>query len=218
MSRPQRAPLRGEVLRVVLTGGIATGKSVVAAVFQEEGAFVLDADPLGHALMEPGTGAYLKIRAAFGDGILSDDGRVDRKKLGGRVFSDEGERRRLEAILHPLILHEVAARVREFARRSPGGIVVVQAALVVEAGALAQFDRIVVTHCDPQVQARRLQDRDGISGEEAARRLASQAAPRRRLEAADHIIDTSGSLAGTRERARFVFRALQREWERRKEA
>jgi len=207
-----------DVLRVGLTGGIATGKSVVAALFEEEGAFVLDADTLGHALTEPGAPAHAEIRAAFGDGILSSGGRIDRKKLGALVFSDPAARGRLNAILHPGILSEVEVRVREFARRSPGGIVVVQAALVVEAGARSRFDRIVVTHCDPETQVRRFRDRDGISPDEARRRIEAQAPPRARLDAADYVVDTSGSLDQTRARAREVFNTLRREWKRRRAA
>jgi dephospho-CoA kinase len=204
------------VLRVGLTGGIATGKSVVAAVFREEGAFVLDADTLGHELTEPGSEAHREILLAFGEAVLSPDGRIDRGKLGARIFSDDDARRRLNAILHPRILAESEERVREFARGSPGGIAVVQAALLVDAGAMGRFDRIVTTHCDPEIQARRLRERDRISAEEAERRIASQAAAPERLRSAHHVIDTSGTLEGTRARAREVFGALKREWDERK--
>jgi dephospho-CoA kinase len=188
----------------------------VASVFREEGAFVLDADTLGHSLMEPGTAAYREIIDAFGKSVLSEDGRVDRTKLGARIFSDDAARRRLNAILHPRILAEAEDRVREFARISPGGIAVVQAALLVEAGARDRFDCIVVTHCDPEIQVRRLQERDRIPREEARKRIASQAAPRERLAAADHVVETSGSMEETRIRARDVFGALSREREQRK--
>ncbi len=213
MTPPGDSARSRDVLRVGLTGGIATGKSVVAAVFGEQGAFVLDADTLGHDVMEPGMPAHGEIRAAFGDAVLSPDGRIDRKKLGDRVFADPAARQRLNAILHPRILAEVEDRILDFARRSPGGIAVVQAALVVEAGVRSRFDRIVVTHCDPRTQALRLVERDGISREQATRRISAQAEPGDRLAAADHVIDTSGSLEETRARAREVFTALRREWE-----
>jgi dephospho-CoA kinase len=216
MSPGAGSPVRPEVLRIGLTGGIATGKSVVAEVFRLEGALILDADSVGHALMEPGTLSHGEILAAFGERVLGPDGRIDRKKLGARVFSDEASRERLNAILHPRILAEMEDRMRDFARRSPGGIVVVQAALVVEAGARSWFHRIVVTHCDPEIQLRRLMERDSISEEEARRRVSSQAAPEKRLDAADQVIDTSGSLEETRRRAKAVFAVLQREWEGRR--
>ncbi len=205
-----------DVFRVALTGGIATGKSVVAAVFEELGAFVLDADALGHELMEPGTQAHAEILAAFGAEVLSTGSQIDRKRLGERIFSDPAARSRLNAILHPRILTGLEDRILDFARRSPGGIAVVQAALVVEAGVLSRFDRVVVSHCDPQTQVLRLVERDGIPPEQARRRISAQADPGERLAAADHVIDTSGSPDETRARAKEVFHALRREWETRK--
>ena len=213
MIRSQEGPLTEPVLRVGLTGGIATGKSTVAAVFQEEGAFVLDADTLGHALMEPGMEAHGEIRKAFGDQVLAADGRIDRKKLGNPGLLRPG--RTASAQHHPPPPNPGGCGATGAGVRAPlpGGIAVIQAALVVEAGALSRFDRIVVTHCPPEIQARRLRERDGISGEEADRRIVSQALPRERLDAADCVIDTSGSLEETRRRAREVFGALKREWD-----
>ena len=204
------------VLRVGLTGGIATGKSVVAEVFREEGAFVLDADALGHELMEPGGPAFEEIRGSFGETILGGDGRIDRKKLGARVFQDGKALRRLNAILHPRILEQAERRVVEFARQSPGGVAVIQAALVSEAGAAGRFDRIVTTECDAETQIHRLRKRGGISAEEALRRVRAQADPAQRRKIADIIIDTSGTLGQTRLRARQAFARLRREWEARK--
>jgi dephospho-CoA kinase len=198
---------------VALTGGIATGKSEVAGVFKEMGATVLDADLLGHELMKPGSPAYDEIRAAFGDEILSTDGRIDRKKLAPRVFGDASARHRLNAILHPRILTKIEERLREFAGRPPGGIIVVEAALLVEAGADRIFDRIVVTHCDAGTQSARLERRDALSGSEAKRRIASQTVPQKRLEAADYLIDTSGTAEETRSAARTTFAALRRDLE-----
>ena len=204
------------VFRVGLTGGIATGKSVVADVFREAGAFVLDADALGHELMLPGTQAHEEIRREFGDDVLDAGGRIDRKKLGERVFGDERSRLRLNAILHPRILEEADRRVSAFARNSPGGIAVLQAALMVESGAFGRFDRIVLTECDAAAQRSRLMARDGIGGAEAERRIGAQvdAAARRRI--AHIVVDTSGTLEQTRERAKQAFESLRREWESRK--
>jgi dephospho-CoA kinase len=209
------SPGAAAVLRVGLTGGIATGKSVVAEVFRSGGAFVLDADALGHEMIEPGTGAHEEIREAFGDGILGPGGRIDRKKLGSRVFAEPEARSRLNAILHPRILEEADRRIRAFVARGAGGIAVVQAALLVEAGVEERFDRIVVTHCPRAVQVRRLVDRDRIGEEEALRRITAQAAPEARLRHADHVIDTSGTLEETRRLAREVFAKLEREREAR---
>jgi len=210
-----RAPL---VFRVGLTGGIATGKSVVAEVFRQEGAFVLDTDSLGHELMEPGTPAYREIRERFGDGILDSAGRIDRKQLGDRVFSDERARLQLNAILHPRILAEAEQRVARFAQQNPGGIAVTQAALLAEAGAFGRFDRIVLTECDTATQVRRLRSRDGIGEEEALRRIGAQADAASRRRIAHLVLDTSGSLEETRARARQAFESLRREWDGRKAA
>jgi dephospho-CoA kinase len=196
-----------------LTGGIATGKSLVAEVFQERGAFILDSDKLGHELMEPGMPAFHEIRRSFGEGILDLDGKIDRKKLGSRVFQDETARRRLNEILHPLILAEAHRRVADLAERSPGSIVVTQAALLMEAGVVKRFDRIVMTDCDAESQIRRLIDRDAISAEEALRRVRAQADPAQRRKIADILVDTSGTPEESRANASQAFDKLRREWE-----
>jgi dephospho-CoA kinase len=206
------------VFRVGLTGGIASGKSVVAEVFREEGAFVLDTDILGHEMMEPGTPAHQEIRERFGDGILGPDGRIDRKKLGERVFGDERARLQLNAILHPRILAEAEQRVTRFARQNPGGIAVTQAALMAEAGAFGRFDRIVLTECDPATQLRRLRARDGLGEDEALRRIGAQADSAARRRIAHIVLDTSGSLEETRAKARQAFDSLRKEWTARKTA
>jgi dephospho-CoA kinase len=203
------------IFRVGLTGGIATGKSVVAEVFREAGAFVLDADALGHELMQPGTPAFQEIRREFGDEILDSAGRIDRKKLGERVFGDERSRLRLNAILHPRILEEAERRVSALARNSSGGIVVLQAALMVESGAFGRFDRIVLTECDTAAQQSRLMARDGIGEADAQRRIGAQADSAARRRIAHIVVDTSGTLEQTRERAKQAFESLRREWESR---
>ena len=201
------------VFRVGLTGGIATGKSQVAEVFQEEGALVLDADTLGHELMDPGGPAFAAIRKSFGDEILGADGRIDRRKLGGRVFKDQSARREINAILHPLIMEVAEKRIMEFGRRFPGGIAVLQAALVAESGAAGRFHRIVMTDCDAETQIFRLKEREGIPTEEALRRIRSQADPAERRKIAHLIIDTSGSVEETRAKAKQAFGRLRSDWE-----
>jgi dephospho-CoA kinase len=198
---------------VGLTGGIATGKSVVAEVFREQGAFVLDADALGHDLMRPGTPAHEELVREFGAQILDARGGIDRKKLGERVFESALSRGRLNAILHPRILQEVERRMAEFARRSPGGIVVVQAALIAETGSAPRFDRIVATECDAAAQVSRLVARDHLSEAQARQRIGAQAAPEARRSLAHFLVDTSASVEVTRERARRVFELLRKEWQ-----
>lgn len=203
-----------EGLRVGLTGGIATGKSVVAEVFAEAGAFVQNADALGHELMEPGTPAHAEIVRAFGAEVLAADGRIDRKRLGARIFASQAERLKLNSILHPLILEEAARRMLRYLREHPGGIVVTQAALLFEAGAAEHFDRIVLTDCDERTQLARLMTRDALGKEEARARIAAQGPAQEKKRLAHLVIDTSGPIEETRRRALQAFEALRREKEK----
>lgn len=214
MTTAPGAPVGGAGLRVGVTGGIATGKSVVAEVFREAGAFVQDADSLGHELMEPGTPAHAEIVATFGEQVLAPDGRVDRKRLGARIFADPAERSRLNAILHPRILAEASRRAGRYLREHPGGIAVTQAALLFEAGAAPHFDRIVLTECDARTQMERLVARDGLTEAEAAGRVAAQGAAPEKKKLAHFVIDTSGTIEETRRRARQAFEALRRDKEK----
>ena len=201
------------IFRVGLTGGIATGKSVVAEVFREMGAFVVDADVIGHELMEPGTSAHAAVRQTFGDEILRKDGAIDRKELGARIFSDPSAREQLNRILHARIMDEVERRFAHFEKIHPGGIAVLQAALIAETGAAGAFDRIVLTECDAQTRLSRLMDRDRIDEAEALRRIASQGDAASRRSISHLTVDTSGSLPETQSKARQAFDMLKREWE-----
>ncbi|HEU5180846.1 MAG TPA: dephospho-CoA kinase [Candidatus Polarisedimenticolia bacterium] len=205
---------QGAGLRVGLTGGIATGKSVVAEVFREAGAFVQDADSVGHELMEPGTPAHAEIVQAFGEEVVAPDGRIDRKRLGARIFADAGERSKLNTILHPRILAEAGRRAGRYLLEHPGGIAVTQAALLLEAGAAQYFDRIVLTECDARTQRARLVARDGIPETEADRRIAAQGAASEKKTFAHLVIDTSGTIEQTRKRAQQAFETLRRDKER----
>jgi dephospho-CoA kinase len=193
------------MLRVGLTGGIATGKSTVAAILRELGCHLLEADKIAHALIKPGAAAYDDVVREFGRGILTPDGHVDRKKLGAIVFADPKRLARLNAIVHPLVL---AAQDRELAaieRTEPHAIAVVEAALLIEAGYTDRLDDLVVTWCTPEQQLARL-TQPGTAGRgftiEQARRVISAQMPleeKRRL--ASEVIDCSGSLEHTREQA-----------------
>ena len=148
------------MLRVGLTGGIATGKSTVVAMLRELGCRVLEADKIAHQMIEPGAAAYEEVVHEFGRGILLPDGRVDRQKLGAIVFADPRKLARLNAIVHPPVL---AAQDRELAaieRAEPHAIAVVEAALLVEAGYDKKLDCLVVTWCTPEQQIARLTRQD----------------------------------------------------------
>ncbi len=187
------------MLRVALTGGIASGKSTVAAMLRERGCAVLDADALGHDLIEPGQAAYNEVVRAFGKEILAADGSVDRGKLGAIVFADRDWRARLERILHPRII-EAAAKWFA-ATGEPGGpgtreLAFLEATLIYEAGFKPNFDRVVVCWCRREQQLERLQQR-GLSPEDAERRIAAQMPLDEKRRLADDVIDCSRSIEET---------------------
>jgi dephospho-CoA kinase len=198
------------VLRVGLTGGIASGKSTVAKLFRELGAHVLDADRIAREIVPPGSQALARIVRAFGREMLRPDGTLDRAALGAVVFADAGKRRVLEGILHPLILAEIDRRVDELERSDPQGIAVVEAALILELGRQEEFDALVVVWADEAQQRRRMMQRDGLSAQEADRRLDAQMPLAEKRSRAQFVVDNSGDLAAGRADAERVFGELQR--------
>ena len=203
MSRP--------FLLVGLTGGIATGKSTVAAMFRSLGCPVIDADVLAREVVEPGEPALADIVREFGTGVLAPDGRLDRKALAAVVFADAGRRRRLEAITHPRIRERLASRLAALAGAGFGGVVIFDAAVIVESGAYRQMDRLVVVIADEATQLARLRARDGLDEEEARRRIASQMPLAEKAKLADHVIDNSGDRAATEAQVWRVHAALMAE-------
>jgi dephospho-CoA kinase len=195
-------------LLVGLTGGIATGKSTVAAMFRDLGCPVVDADVLAREVVEPGEPALADIVREFGTGVLAPGGRLDRKALAAVVFADAGRRRRLEAITHPRIRERLASRLAALAGAGFGGVVIFDAAVIVESGAYRQMDRLVVVIADEATQLARLRARDGLGEEEARRRIASQMPLAEKAKLADHVIDNSGDRAATEARTREVHAAL----------
>jgi dephospho-CoA kinase len=183
--------------RLGITGGIASGKSAVAGMLREMGFHVIDADALGHTLMEPGTRAYDEIVREFGASVRGADGRIDRGKLGAVVFADREKLQRLNAIVHPRVEEEI---VRQFGEWENGGVrdaAFVEAALLVEAGYQKNLDGLVVAWCKPEQQMERLLAR-GLSVVEARRRIAAQMPADEKLKYATEKIDCSGSMEETR--------------------
>ncbi len=176
------------MLVVGLTGGIAAGKSTATAFFQERGVPVIDADEVARDVVAPGTPGLAAVVAAFGSQILQADGTLDRRRLREVVFADPAERRRLEAILHPLIQAEIRARLQQV--RGPYCILAVP--LLIESAALrALVHRVLVIDVPVEVQVARLMQRDGMSAEQCQAMLAAQASRARRLEAADDVVDNA---------------------------
>jgi dephospho-CoA kinase len=196
------------MLRVALTGGIATGKSHVLDQFRRRGVPCLDADALAHGVMVPGTEATQAIAARFGSGVLeAEGGAVDRKKLGPIVFADDSARRDLDAIVHPAVYRAITAALRAFAQIGGAPIAVVDVPLLYETGHQSEFDRVIVTACPVEVQIRRLARR-GLSEVDARLRLAAQLPTGDKTSRADFVISTGGSFEETDEQVEQVWRTL----------
>jgi len=208
---PAAGPGRPFVLRVGLTGGIATGKSTVARIFAGLGASVLDADFIARRLLEKEAPGYGPVAAAFGPEILAADGTIDRVRLGGVVFSEPERRAALEAILHPLIRAEEARFVDLLADTGQGRIAVTNAALLIETGFYRDYHRVVVVQCSPQTQIDRILRRDGLSEADARARIAAQMDAAEKARVAHYLIDTTAGMTQTEARARMVFRHLQQD-------
>ncbi len=188
------------MLKLGLTGGIASGKSTVAAMLREMGFRVLDADSLARELVEPGQSAYEDVVHEFGPGITdpkSSTRQIDRKKLAAIVFADRAKLDRLNAIVHPRVKESILRQLEEWACEGDVRVAFVEAALLVEAGYRKYLDGLVVTWCKTDQQLERLRAR-GLSAEQARNRIASQLPVAEKLEAATERIDCSGSLKDTR--------------------
>ncbi len=194
------------MLRVALTGGIATGKSYVLQQFQQHGVPCLDADALAHGVMAPGTEATAAIAEHFGD-VLDSQGAVDRAKLGLVVFADPLARRTLEAFIHPAVYRAIAAGLRGFERIGGSPLAVVDIPLLYETGHAAAFAKVIATVCSREVQLARLEQR-GLSGEAAEQRLAAQLSAEEKAARADYVIRTDGSVDDTDARVREVLAEL----------
>src|SRR5712671_7428815 len=185
------------MLRLGLTGGIASGKSAVAAMLREMGFAVLDADSLAHRLIEPGQPAYAEVLQEFGQAVLAPDGRVGRAKLSAIVFADRARLDRLNAIVHPRVAEAVFRQFEEWQRGGTRDAAFVEAALLIESGIHKKLDGLVVAWCKPEQQLERLVAR-GLSEAEARRRIAAQLPVEEKLRLATEQIDCSGSLEETR--------------------
>ena len=195
-------------LLVGLTGGIATGKSTVNALLAGPSVRVVDADALAREVVEPGTPAYAQVVAEFGREVLRPDGRLDRARLGEIVFPDAAKRKRLEAITHPAIRRRFEQIMADLERAGFDGLLIWDAALLIESGGTKNMDRVVVVTTDPATQLRRLVERDGCTEEVARARIASQMPLAIKARYADYVIDNSGTRAQTEVRVREVYRSL----------
>lgn len=196
----------GRALWIGLTGGIASGKSTVVAMLRELGAAVVDADRIVHEVQAKGGEAYGPIVAAFGPGVVGPDGELDRPALARRIFADPEARRRLEAIVHPIVRRRMAEEA-EAAVRAGARAVILDIPLLFETRYRADFDQIWVVYVDPQTQLHRLMARDGLDEAEARRRIAAQVPLEEKRRLADVVIDNRGDLAATRAQVAAAWRA-----------
>lgn len=197
------------MIRVGLTGGIASGKTTVARMLEERGCHVLFADQIAHDLMAPGRPAHGEIVEAFGRQVLTAEGAIDRGRLGAIVFADRSRLERLNAILHPRVVVESERELDQWGKDNPRGLAVVEAALLIEVGYHTRFDKLIVTWCRPEQQLERLVQKTGLSEEKAKERLAAQMPPEQKRRLADYEIDCSGSLEATEAQVERVYQELR---------
>jgi dephospho-CoA kinase len=179
---------------VGLTGGIASGKSVVSKKLHDLGAYVIDADKISRVVMLPETECWKKIVDTFGKEILQSDSSINRAKLASIVYDDPTKRSTLNHIVHPAIKHKIESEIEKIGNKSPDAVVIIEAALLVETGTYKEYDKLIVVHAPVELQIERLIKRDGITREEAYKRIDAQWPINKKIEVADYSICNEGSL------------------------
>ncbi len=196
------------MLRVGLTGGLASGKSFVGRALTDLGCFVIRNDELGHAVIEPGGEAYADTVREFGSEILQADGRIDRRKLGALVFDNPERLARLNALVHPPVRARTRQMLAAYDAAHPRGIAVVEAAIMVETGSYRDYAKLIVAVCGLEQQMERAMARDGITREEVLNRLSRQMPLEEKVNYADYVIDTSGTKEATLAQVRAMHQSL----------
>ena len=190
-----------------LTGGIASGKSVVSGMLAGHGALVIDADKVGHEAYAPGSGCYAKVVSAFGNDIVAADGSIDRKALGGKVFGDPEQRKRLEGIVWPWMRETMQQRLAGL-RAEGVPVVVLEAAVLIEADWIPIVDQVWLVTVPPEVARDRIVQRNGLTPEQADQRIAAQLTNEERAKHAQVVIDNSGTLDALQEHVDAAWDAL----------
>jgi dephospho-CoA kinase len=203
------------LLKVGLTGGIASGKSIVGEMFAARGVHLIQADHVAHELMQPGQSVYNDVVRQFGRGILNADGSVNRTRLAELAFGKSGGAPRvkeLNRIVHPAVIRREDAWMEQVGRNDPKAIAMVEAALILEAGAADRFDRLIVVTCRAEHRAERLARRlkidQAAAQQEMERRMAAQLPDEEKVKAADYVIDNSGSLDATQKQVQHIYAEL----------
>lgn len=191
-----------------LTGGIASGKSVVSQMLAERGALVIDADKVGHEAYARGSGCYDAVVEAFGPDVVGPDGEIDRRALGGKVFGDPAQRKRLEGIVWPWMRQTMEGRLGQL-RAAGVPVVVLEAAVLIEADWLPLVDQVWVVVVEPAIARERIITRNGLSAEQADARIAAQLSNGERVAKADVVIENNGTLDDLRQRVAHAWETLQ---------
>jgi dephospho-CoA kinase len=198
------------MLSIGLTGGLATGKSVVGKELEALGAYVIRLDDLGHEVLLPDGEAYAAVVAEFGPEILNPDSTINRRLLGERVFADPARLKKLNDLTHPPIQARAKALRDAYAAEHADGIVVAEAAILIETGSHKECDRLVLAHCRSEQQIERAMERDGLTREEVMNRISRQMPLEDKKKFANYVIDTSGTKENTLEQTRAVYEVLQK--------
>jgi len=194
---------------VGLTGGIASGKSATATIFQKLGARVIDADTISRDVMLPQTECWQKVTAVFGKKILKDDLTINREKLGNIVFSDQQQLLHLNRLVHPAILREIECLLTRIEKEDSEAVVIIDAALLVETGVYRRCDKLIVISAKEETQLNRLVKRDGLSPDAAQKRIDAQLPLGEKVKVADYLITNDGSLEALQAEATSIFQSLR---------
>ena len=186
------------MLRIGLTGGIASGKSTVCGMLRERGCRIIDADQVAHQLILKGQPCYEPVVRGFGPEVLDAEGEIDRKRLGGLVFENRHLLETLNSIVHPCVIRQILAELDIMEKQDSHSTVVVDASLMIESGFYKHFRRLVVVTCTMAQQMNRLMSRNGLSEEAARQRISVQMPLEQKIRYADYVVDNSGSLDETR--------------------
>ena len=197
------------MLKVGLTGSIAVGKSYVCEIFRELGAFVLDADQTAREVVAPDTVGLQKIVEHFGAEMLSENGELDRVKMGAIVFADEAKRQLLNSIVHPLVHETQSIWLAERERENADAVAIIDAALMIESGGYKRFTKIIVVWCDFEIQLERLKARNNLTEAEALKRINAQMPQDEKKSYADFLIDTSKGYEDTRRQTVEIYERLK---------
>ena len=196
------------MLRVGLTGGLASGKTFVGKTLADLGCLLIRNDEIGHQVIQPDGEAYDAVVREFGASILMPDGIIDRRKLAGIVFHDPERLAKLNALVHPPVRARTRQLLEEYAASHPDGVAVVEAAIMVETGSYRDYEKLIVAVCSVEQQIERAMARDGVTREEVLERLSRQMPLEEKVKYADYLVDTSGTKEETQARVHAIYETL----------